>query len=181
MAGNSYFPLKINSYGTIWPPGARVPHLFCFGLATFCFPRPLQGGRVSIPAPGQQKPWEGDGMAVFGPAGSATTQGPHGSNGSGRGISYGRTSALAPQWPQRQPSQPVPPEATTKATGVGVRIRTIHTNHTIRTNKNTGETLSSVPRSSRTNGGSARPVLAVRIGIGRAENSIEPRIEGGAH
>jgi hypothetical protein len=67
---------------------------------------------------------------------------------------------------------------------VGVRIRTIHTNHTnhtIRTNKNTGETLSSVPRSSRTNGGSARPVLAVRIGIGRAENPIEPRIEGGAH
>ena len=123
-------------------------------------------------------------MAVFGPAGSATTQGPHGSNGSGRGISYGRASTLAPQWPQRQPSQPVPPEATTKATGVGARIhtiRTIHTNHTIRTNRNTGETLSSVPRSSRTNGGSDRPVLAVRIGIERAENPIEPRIEGRAH
>ena len=130
---------------------------------------------MSIPAPGQHKPWEGDGMAVFGPAGSATT---HGSDGSGHGSSYGRASALAPQWPQRQPSQPVPPEATTKATGVGVRI---HTSHTIRTNKNTGETLSSVPRSRRTNGSSDRPVLAVRIGIGRAENPIEPRIEGEAH
>jgi hypothetical protein len=127
---------------------------------------------VSIPAPGQHEPWEGDGMAVFGPAGSATA---HGSNGSGHATRYGCASALAPQWPQRQPSQPVPPEATTKATGVGVRIRTI------RTNRNTGETLSSVPRSSRTNGNSARPVLAVRIRIGRAENPIEPRIEGRAH
>ena len=79
------------------------------------------------------------------------------------------------QWPQRPASQPVPPEATTKATGVGVRIRTI------RTNKNTGETFSSAPRLSRTNGNSARPVLAVRIRIGRVENPIGPRIEGRAH
>jgi hypothetical protein len=120
-------------------------------------------------------------MAVFGSAGSATTHGPHGphgphgSNGSGRGIPYGRTRTPTPQWPQRQPSQPVPPEATTKATGVAVRTRMICMD------KNNGEALSSVPRSRRTNGNSDRPVLTLHTGIACAENPIEPRIEGEAH
>ena len=119
-------------------------------------------------------------MAVFGSAGSATTHGPHGSNGSGHGIPYGRTRTPTPQWPQRQPSQQVPPEATTKATGVGVRTRMIRMDM-ICMDKNNGEALSSVPRSRRTNGNSDRPVLTLHTGIACAENPIEPRIEGEAH
>ena len=117
-------------------------------------------------------------MAVFGSAGSATTHGPHGSQGSngfGRGIPYGRTCTPTPQWPQRQPSQQVPPEATTKATGVAVRTPMICMD------RNNGEALTSVPRSKRTNGNSDRPVLTLHTGIACAENPIEPRIEGEAH